>query len=56
MTANGIPAARPDGVLRLTSVRDQLAHVLEHCDTDEPSGTWTNPRELHQTGAFALVA
>jgi len=41
MTATGIPAARPDGVLRLTWVRDRLAHVLEHCDTDEPSGTWT---------------
>ena len=40
MTATGIPAARPDGVLRLTWVRDRLAHVLEHCDTDEPSGTW----------------
>jgi hypothetical protein len=41
MTANGIPAAEPGGVLRLTWVGDRLAHVLEHCDTDEPSGTWT---------------
>ena len=41
MTATGIPAAGPGGALRLTWVRDQLAHVLEHCDTDEPSGTWT---------------
>ena len=41
MTATGIPAAGPGGVLRLTWVRDRLAHVLEHCDTDEPSGTWT---------------
>ena len=30
-----------DGVLRLTWVRDNLTHVLEHCDTDEPPGTWT---------------
>jgi hypothetical protein len=29
------------GVLRLTWVHDNLAHVLEHCETDEPSGTWT---------------
>jgi hypothetical protein len=43
-------------VLRLTWVHDNLAHVLEHCEADETSGTWTNPRELHQTGAFALVA
>ena len=41
MTVTGIPAAGPGGVLRLTWVRDQLAHVAEHCDTDEPSGTWT---------------
>ena len=41
MTATGIPAARPDSVLRLTWVRDRLAHILEHCNTDEPSGTWT---------------
>jgi len=56
MTVTGIPGAGPGGVPRLTRVRDRLAHVLEHCDTDEPSGTWANPRELHQTGAFALVA
>jgi hypothetical protein len=41
MTATGISAAGPGGVLRLTWVRDRLAHVLEHCDTDKPSGTWT---------------
>ena len=29
------------GTLRTTWVRDELAHVLEHADTDEPSGTWT---------------
>ena len=41
MTATSIPGARPSGVLRMTWVRDQLAHVLHHCETDEPSGTWT---------------
>ena len=56
MTAASIPGARLTGILRLTWVQDHLAHVLDHCQTDEPSGTWTNPRELHQTGAFALVA
>jgi hypothetical protein len=56
MTATSIPAAGPSGVLRMTWVRDQLAHVLDHSEADEPSGTWTNPRELHQTGALALVA
>jgi hypothetical protein len=25
----------------MTWMRDGLAHVLEHCETDEPSGTWT---------------
>ena len=40
MTMTGSPAV-PDGVLWLTWVRDRLAHVLEHCNTDEPSGTWT---------------
>ena len=29
------------GVLRMTWVQDGLAHVLEHCEADEPSGTWT---------------
>jgi len=29
------------GILRTTWVRDELAHVLEHAGTDEPSGTWT---------------
>ncbi len=41
MTATSISGAGPSGVLRMTWVGDQLAHVLEHCDTDEPSGTWT---------------
>ena len=51
-----IDGAKLNGVLRLTWMSDQLAHVLEHSQTDEPTGTWTNPRELHQTGALALVA
>jgi hypothetical protein len=29
------------GVLRMTWMQDRLEHVLEHCETDEPSGTWT---------------
>ncbi len=29
------------GILRMTWVQDRLEHVLEHCETDEPSGTWT---------------
>jgi hypothetical protein len=41
MTVTGIPGAALGGVLRLTWVRDRLTHVLEHCDADEPSGTWT---------------
>ena len=56
MTAISIAGMGLTGVLRITWVRDNLAHVLDHSHTDETSGTWTNPRELHQTGAFALVA
>ena len=56
MTAFAITGMDLTGVLRMTWVHDNLAHVLDHSHTDEPSGTWTNPRELHQTGAFALVA
>jgi hypothetical protein len=29
------------GALRMTWMQDRLKHVLEHSDTDEPSGTWT---------------
>jgi hypothetical protein len=29
------------GVVRLTWVEDHLAHVLDHCETGEPSGVWT---------------
>jgi hypothetical protein len=56
MTAIAISSMGLTGVLRLTRVQDNLAHVMEHCEIDEPSGTWTNPRELHQMGAFSLVA
>jgi hypothetical protein len=41
MAATGIPSAGLSGVLRMTLVQDQLAHVLDHCDADEPTGTWT---------------
>ena len=37
----GIMGTGLSGVLRMTWVQDGLAHVLEHCDADEPSGTWT---------------
>jgi hypothetical protein len=36
-----IDGARLSGVLRLTWNADHLAHVLEHSQTDEPTGTWT---------------
>lgn len=39
-TTIGINAAGLTGTLRLTWVRDNLAHVTEHAATDEPSGTW----------------
>jgi hypothetical protein len=41
MTAIGITGMGLTGVLRLTSVQDNLAHVLDHSHTDETSGTWT---------------
>ena len=41
MTTTGITAPGLSGVLRMTWVHDELAHVLEHADVDEPSGTWT---------------
>jgi hypothetical protein len=34
-------AAGLSGVLRITWVADDLAHVLEHSQTDETRGTWT---------------
>ena len=36
-----VTGAGLSGVLRMTLVQDQLVHVLEHCDVDEPTGTWT---------------
>jgi len=56
MTAIAIDGMGLTGTLRITWVQDNLAHVLDYGQNDETSGTWTNPRKLHQTGAFALVA
>ena len=39
MTRTGITAPGLSGVLRMTWLHDDLAHVLERAD--EPSGTWT---------------
>src|ERR1700733_15220613 len=36
-----IDGAKLTGVLRLTWNTDHLVHVLEHTQTDEPTGTWT---------------
>ena len=41
MTSTSITAPGLSGVLRMTWVHDDRAHVLEHADVDEPSGTWT---------------
>jgi hypothetical protein len=41
MTTIGITGAGLTGVMRMTWVRDDLAHVLDHSHTDETSGTWT---------------
>ena len=41
MTAIAVTGADLTGVLRLTWVQDNLAHVLEHSQADETSGTWT---------------
>ncbi len=41
MTAIAITGMGLTGVLRLTEVQDDLAHVLDHSHTDETSGTWT---------------
>ena len=40
MTAFAITGMGLTGVLRLTWVQDNLAHVLEHSQADETSGTW----------------
>ena len=41
MAGSRIEGAGLRGVMRLTWVEDHLAHVLDHCETDEPSGAWT---------------
>ena len=41
MTAISIDGMGLTGVLRLTWVQDNLAHVLDHSHSDETSGTWT---------------
>jgi len=41
MKSTSITAPGLSGVLRMTWVHDDLAHVLEHAEVDEPSGTWT---------------
>ena len=41
MASIGITGMGLRGVLRMTWVQDRLAHVLEHSQTDETSGTWT---------------
>ena len=40
MTAIGITGMGLTGVVRMTWVQDDLAHVLEHARTDETPGTW----------------
>ena len=40
-TAIAISGMGLTGVLRLTWVQDNLAHVVEHSQADETSGTWT---------------
>jgi hypothetical protein len=41
MAAISITGMGLTGVVRMTWVQDDLAHVLEHAHTDETSGTWT---------------
>lgn len=41
MADTSIDGAKLSGVLRLTWMTDQLAHVLDHSQTDEATGTWT---------------
>ena len=41
MTAIAITGMGLTGVLRMTWVQDNLAHVLDHSQADETSGTWT---------------
>jgi len=55
MTALAITGMGLTGVLRLTWVRDNLAHVLDYSQADETSGTWTKARGLHLTGDVCPV-
>jgi hypothetical protein len=41
MADASIDGTKLSGVLRLTWCPDHLAHVLEHSQADEPTGTWT---------------
>ena len=41
MTAYAITGTGLTGVLRITWVQDNLAHVLDHSQAGETSGTWT---------------
>ena len=41
MTAIAIDGMGLTGVLRITWVQDNLAHVVDHSHSDETSGTWT---------------
>jgi hypothetical protein len=41
MTAMAITGMGLTGVLRITWLQDNLAHVLHHSQADETSGTWT---------------
>jgi hypothetical protein len=43
MASTAITAPGLSGVLRMTWVQDDLAHVMEHAVVDEPPGTWTGP-------------
>ncbi len=43
MTALAIAGMGLTGVLRLTWLHDNLAHVLHHSQTDETTGTWAWP-------------
>jgi hypothetical protein len=40
MTAISIAGMGLTGVLRITWIHDNLAHVLDHSHTDETTGTW----------------
>lgn len=41
MTTTAITAPGLSGTMRMTWVNDDLTHVMEHANIDEPSGTWT---------------